>query len=210
MTHVVEFLEVANGNKPCSYKIQKMLRDRSFFKLEGNSVEIMLVQGRDSWDWRWGIYTPAVFYFELWQPRIKWSPALLATALLLSAWSFKILITLNNQDQQYPFSPAREHRNFFLQERQLTNLAPFKCWRTQQYFTTAMRAMAVIVHYSSMKKESFPTPCQTMNKYTSAKFKSSPRSPRPSAGSSDCPSEFCIMGQRLGVSLCWVFSSWES
>lgn len=37
-----------------------------------------------------------------------------------------------------------------------------------------------------------------------------PRALGPSSGSSQCPSEFCIMGQRLGVSLCWVFSSWES
>lgn len=136
-------------------------------------------------------------------------PCFKATALLPPAWSSKVLVTLNNQHQQSPCSLVSSHSNFFLQKRQLTDLGLFKYWGMWVPHR-AVRAVAVAVHHSWMEKRRSQVPVRLRTNTLVPNSSPPPGAPGPSAGSSHCPSEFCIMGQRLGVSLCWVFSSWES
>ena len=44
-------------------------------------------------------------------------------------------------------------------------------------FTTAMNVPAVVMQYSWMEKEGFPSPCQAQDQCTSTKYKS-PREPK--------------------------------
>lgn len=76
-----------------------MPRDRLFLELEGNGVEIILIQGKRLLRLTLR-YLGSCYLGELQHSRFKWSPALLVPALLLSACSFKILITLNKQHYQ--------------------------------------------------------------------------------------------------------------